>query len=58
MFRKDSLELFRELDENKDRTMDLKEFVAWQRKALAKSGLHNEDLATLIPGLSRQLTCP
>lgn len=48
-------DVFTRIDKDKDRWVSFSEFCEWQREALANSGLHNEDLKELIPGLARQL---
>jgi len=50
-----SKRVFQEVDIDNNRTVSFEEFVNWQRKALQKSGLLNDDLQDLIPALTRQL---
>jgi Ca2+-binding EF-hand superfamily protein len=47
--------VFSGVDTDGDRKVSFDEFCEWQREALAKSGLHSEDLKELIPNLARQL---
>jgi len=51
----DAKKVFMDADSDRDRKVDFKEFVSWQRKALEKSGLLNEDLKEMVPALARQL---
>uniref|UniRef100_A0A7S0FAW6 EF-hand domain-containing protein n=1 Tax=Pyrodinium bahamense TaxID=73915 RepID=A0A7S0FAW6_9DINO len=48
-------DIFATAEVSGDRYLDFTEFVEWQRKALEKSGLLNEDLKDLVPALARQL---
>eukprot|EP00421_Protoceratium_reticulatum_P066697 CAMPEP_0168415888 /NCGR_PEP_ID=MMETSP0228-20121227/30463_1 /TAXON_ID=133427 /ORGANISM="Protoceratium reticulatum, Strain CCCM 535 (=CCMP 1889)" /LENGTH=470 /DNA_ID=CAMNT_0008429709 /DNA_START=102 /DNA_END=1514 /DNA_ORIENTATION=- len=52
---RESTNVFKHADSGDDCHVDFKEFVAWQRQALQKSGLLNEDLRDLVPALARQL---
>jgi len=47
--------LFQKVDSNDDQRVSFEEFVQWQQEAMERSGLLNEDLAELVPALTRQL---
>eukprot|EP00927_Polykrikos_kofoidii_P030035 TRINITY_DN25906_c0_g1_i1.p1 TRINITY_DN25906_c0_g1~~TRINITY_DN25906_c0_g1_i1.p1 ORF type:complete len:476 (+),score=79.17 TRINITY_DN25906_c0_g1_i1:173-1600(+) len=47
--------VFSTIDRDVDGRIAFHEFVRWQRIALEKSGLLNEDLVNLVPALARQL---
>lgn len=51
----DSAKVFRKADGDHDQRVTFEEFVTWQRGALERSGLLNDDLIDLIPALTRQL---
>jgi len=56
LFKQAAEEVFGKIDIDHNRAITFAEFVEFQREALQKSGLTNEDLAELLPALSRQLT--
>jgi len=55
MLTRQSQSVFDDIDLDKDHQISFKEFVEFQRQSFAKCGLRSEDLAELVPSLSRQL---
>mmetsp|Transcript_20208 Transcript_20208/g.47142 ORF Transcript_20208/g.47142 Transcript_20208/m.47142 type:complete len:483 (+) Transcript_20208:117-1565(+) len=55
ILQQDAEEAFNKIDADHNHTVTFDEFIEYQRNALMKSGLTNDDLEELIPALSRQL---
>mmetsp|Transcript_99329 Transcript_99329/g.289880 ORF Transcript_99329/g.289880 Transcript_99329/m.289880 type:complete len:469 (-) Transcript_99329:140-1546(-) len=51
----DAVQVFGQVDSDNDQRLSFEEFVEWQRGALEKSGLLNDDLVDLVPALTRQM---